>query len=98
MSNYASDIYEQIDSVLERFDFDKVHKVMQLLDWKWGGPFVPELKVPSPQEMKCATYSLLLEARRLDCSTSSGGFEAYWITQHDGKKRIGLRFILQQKD
>lgn len=97
MTCYASDIYEQIDTVLERFDFEKVHRVMQLLDWKWGNLGL-ELRVPTAQEIKCSAYGLMLEARRLDSNVSSGGLEAYWVTQFDGKRRIGLRFILEYRD
>lgn len=37
---------EQISRVLEDFDFEKVHRVMVFLDWKWWTgrtPTVPEL-------------------------------------------------------
>ena len=94
----VKDVYQQIDEVLERFDFEKVHRVMQLLDWKWGGPNVPELKVPDPMELKCAAYGLMLEARRLDSNVSSGGLEAYWFRPKYSEPRIGLRFIVEYRD
>jgi len=30
-------IQNEIDYVMDHFDFEKVHKVMTLLDWKWAG-------------------------------------------------------------
>lgn len=47
---------ENIDDILDHFNFDKVHKAMQALDWKWvaeDGFAIPEV------------YQLRKEARRL---------------------------------
>ena len=43
----------QIEEILENFDFDRVYKVMQHLDWKWDGDEVPN------------HYQLIRQARKL---------------------------------
>lgn len=52
-----------MDSVIDHFDFCKVHKVMTHLDWKWvhvdGG-----YSVPSVLRMKGAVRSLMRSALR----------------------------------
>jgi hypothetical protein len=47
---------ENIDNIIENFDFDKVHRVMVFMDWKWA--FSVVVRVPSIDELKD-------EARRL---------------------------------
>ena len=72
----------QMDEIMDSFDFRKVSKMMEAVDWKWA---TTEGDVPDE-------YELRKEARRLikqaiageDCAT--GGFRA-WVT--DGRDDNG---------
>lgn len=70
-------ITEKIDEVLDKFDFEKVHHVMEFLEWTWGGdedshiPDIPELRKTARKLLKDA--SEIKKGRRC---TSTGGFYA----------------------
>jgi len=83
---------EQIDDILDNFDFDKVHKVMVFLNWKYGG------SVPTVSELKENARGLLKEAVKLDLHWySSGGFHV----KHEVFEKnsyISLEFVIAEWD
>lgn len=97
----TSTVYDQACRVISNFNFEKVRKMMEAVDWRWGGPYMDgEFAVPSIEVMRSQAMSLILEAHRLDSNVSAGGFEAYWIRKgesgscgYQGEGCIGLRFI-----
>lgn len=76
-----------IDEILDEFDFEKVHRVMLALDWKW---YIEGEQVnPSIGDLRRTARSLLkqvVESKGLH-SVGSGGFTAF---MHYGV--LGLRF------
>ena len=93
-------IDQVIEEILENFDFDKVHKVMEALDWKWVGGGTQD-GVPS-------VYRLIKKAEELlkDCVNeiehrntntlvlSTGGFKATCVKYDDGEIVLELEFVL----
>jgi hypothetical protein len=93
-------IDQVIEEVLENFDFIKVHKVMEALDWKWVGGDTQD-GVPS-------VYRLIKKAEELlkDCVNeiehrntntlvlSTGGFKATCVKYDDGEIVLELEFVL----
>lgn len=70
-----------IQDIMENFDFGKVHKVMEFLDWTWwfNG-------VPSVDDLKDQAHSLLDEAWEKQQCVATGGFRvAYERPNHDGE-------------
>lgn len=51
-------LQEHIDDVMDWFDFEKVHKMMKAVDWKWGSiegvPDIPDLRQFVRKAMKKA--------------------------------------------
>lgn len=92
-------VFSHANRLICNFDFVKVQRMMAAVDWKWGGPYMNgEFGLPTIDAMQSQAHSLILEAHRLDCNCSAGGFEAYWIRQgqvagYRGNGYIGLRFI-----
>jgi len=47
---------EAIDSILDNFDFERVHKAMTALDWEWastdGVPEIPDLRQKARELLK----------------------------------------------
>lgn len=73
-----------IDEILDEFKFQRVHKAMLALDWKWA----PANETPSIEELRAEAKRLLNELVNSKFKElSSGGFTAY---MHDGV--LGLRF------
>lgn len=74
-----------IDEILDEFDFEKVHRVMVALDWRYNG----HEQVPSIGDLRRTARSLLkqvVESKGLH-SVGTGGLTAY---MHHGL--LGLRF------
>ena len=75
---------EKINEVIEYFDFEKVHKVMEYSNWTWfdnGG------KVPSVEELKKEAYRLLFDAVCSDSEISCGGLKATVNSKDDYYRR-----------
>jgi hypothetical protein len=81
-----------VDSIMNGFNFEKVHKCMILLNWGWAEPG----GVPSVVELKAMAMRLLVDAinSKNECSTMAcGGFVA--TKDNDG---LGLSFVLEESD
>lgn len=68
-----------IDEIIENFDWGKVHKTMEFLDWKWA---TTDNEVPTIGQLVNSSHRLLLEAyegalrEKMDFSIATGGFRA----------------------
>ncbi len=51
------ELLRKIEGILEAFDFDMVHQVMEFLDWKWAND-EGDYTLPS-------TYGLIKQARKM---------------------------------
>lgn len=80
---------DQVDKILEEFDFVKVRRVMEILDWHWG--FWDDRDCNSRQNEVPDEYALRKEARRLlidaveherGCG-GTGGFEVTAFVYED---------------
>lgn len=80
---------DQIDNILDWFNFDKVHRAMLALDWKWHS--LPSPKVPEIAELRQAARKMLFS-----CSPNSwnscGGLK---VTNHENGA-LELSFILEE--
>ena len=80
---------EQIDAILDNFDFEKVHKAMDALNWTYGDKEpvdVPELRKLARRLLKSVSNE---DIRRI----STGGFVAE--KHHDKKGTIlELKFCI----
>lgn len=65
---------EAITNIMDRFDFEKVHRHMQSVDWKWFD------EVPTMEDLRRTALRLLVEAE-MDpqdvVSMGTGGFRVY---------------------
>ncbi len=77
MENQTFDIRywaNRIFSILENFDFEKVHRVMTLLDWKWYRED-ETFAIPSVQDIKKRAHDMMWNIVGSDyISISSAGF------------------------
>ena len=70
---------DRVDEIILHFDFQKVHDVMEMLDWKWASWYDEAEdqhmnEVPSVYALRIRAYQMLLDAVEKDCG-ASGGFE-----------------------
>ena len=78
------------------YDFERVHKVMETLNWTWassgGVPSVDELKEQAVDLLiKCFQQS---EKNKEDCIMATGGFEAYSYYKEDSEIDFELKFVI----
>jgi hypothetical protein len=84
------DIEDQIDEIIEYFEWDKVHKAMIALDWKWhkdGGEEVPTLG-----RIINRAKSLLKDAYS---RKSTNGTVGFYATYHPEENYFELIFQLE---
>ena len=84
---------DAIDGIMDYFDFEKVLKVMELLEWEWkdaeeGIPTVPELRKQARRSLKIS-----LEEKT---NTSTGGFHVMYESDADGGEFIQLMFAVEE--
>jgi hypothetical protein len=89
----------EMDYVLDHFNFEKCHKVMEFLDWKWAQS---NGCVPSIGEMRQFARELIRDAYRnmtqqetitKECTIECGGFVVRVEQEYPGQKvYIRLRF------
>lgn len=95
-------LYAEIPALMERFEFDKVHKVMEFLGWTWAG----QAGTPSVAELEATAYGLLCRcinefvrrgspASGMSCAT--GGFETSVIVYENGKTTLQLLFYVDSR-
>lgn len=86
----------KIDDLMENFDFEKVKKVMDFLDWTWYG----ESKPPSIEALKRNARDMLERAVEEKTCISSAGFKAVYENdpENPNDPYIGLEFILEDME
>ena len=80
---------DQIQKIMNNFDFEKVHNIMKFLNWTW----FPQNTIPTIDKLKQETESLLIQISTHPeyKNISTGGFE---VTID--KQTINLRFIVEE--
>ena len=93
---------ELIEEILENFDFDRVKKVTDLLEWRYGDSdenLSTFRLIKSAQERLEYTYRRAME-KKDDCNTSCGGFQVY--AGYDEEKEtvtyLDLNFVITSWD
>jgi hypothetical protein len=79
-----------IEDLISRFNFKKVHKIMTVLDWYWHG----SEEIPTVENMKKTVrdlYSSIRDHSANACST--GGFTISKRTTEEGHEYLELEFI-----
>ena len=71
---------EEIDNIMDTFDFNRVAEIMEAVDWKWGMP-AGGSGVPDEVELR-QTARGLLKGLRENRVAATGGFTA--ILSEDG--------------
>jgi len=94
---------EQIEIILEKFDFERVHQAMTHLNWTWANSATIPNSVPSVDDIKKSArrylermweYPLNGGNPQINC-TGSGGIEATRYVW-DGLKILSLQFVLSE--
>lgn len=82
-------VQEQIDEIMDTFDFDRVHKWMLVEDWTWA-----DGTVPSVTELRLEARARLKDAASNRGFASCGGFTAIYSEDIDQGNKPWLRLNL----
>lgn len=89
-------IQEIIDEIIDNFDFDRVHDVMEYMDWGWQGEGVPsieKLKESAIELLEHAYNGYFEQGNGEQYSIQTGGLEAYYMYD-DNEDCFELKFVL----
>ena len=89
------DVDAKIKSILNHFDFNRVKKVMDVLNWKWASS-CSKNGVPDIDEIRGLANRLLIDACIEKTNISTGGFRAVYDDNCDGDPYVGLEFIVEE--
>jgi hypothetical protein len=93
-----SKLFNSVPDVMERFDFEQVHKVMIFLNWTWSG-----IGVPSVEQLRSEAMHLLDTAileyekssnKDIGMEVATGGFIAQVVTYAKAEPRLALTFYV----
>jgi hypothetical protein len=95
-------LYARIPEVMERFDFEKVQRTMEFLNWKWANTSAGN-STPTVEELESEAYRQLHEVIRIyeergrpvsGMNVASGGFEARVDVYSSGNSALQLLFYV----
>ena len=85
---------EQIDYIIDNFNFEKVRCVMLALDWQWVCTESNGHAVPSIARLKAMARHLLRSSIK-ETHVGSGGFQAwYYPPKYENDDYFMLQFIV----
>jgi len=89
---------DQIDYIMDNFNFERVHVAMTALDWTWVDySDISKLSVPTVSMLRKAARRLLNSAADGQITTASGGFQAkYWPPEGEDEAMLVLSFVLAE--
>jgi hypothetical protein len=93
---------KMIDEIMDEFDFDKVYKAMDALDWKWRGqtPSIEDLEKEAERLLRGAAEHRLSDWKEIywesPIMNGCGGFEARaWCDENKTKiTALQLDFVV----
>lgn len=89
--NITTELYKQVNSLLNEVDFDKIHTVMEKLNWTWNSI---DDKIPDALNLYIVARDLLYDAIE-NGSAATGGFYAECIEEEDDKAELSLKFCVE---
>lgn len=87
----TTELYKQVNSLLDEVDFDKIHTVMEQLNWTWKSI---DDEIPDTLDLHVAARDLLYDAIE-NGSASTGGFYAECVEEDDGNAELSLKFCVE---
>ena len=89
---------DEIDDIMDNFDFEKVHETMALLGWRWVSRSTQAFEIPHVSELRKRARGLMQDAmgsHMPSYSTGTGGFQVDKETI-EGKTYLSLSFVLTE--
>lgn len=79
----------QIEAIMDKFDFDRVQKIMKASNWQWATGEGDEKELPSGNDIRRSARRMLNRVIIEKLATiSSGGFTAMKIKNKQGEQLV----------
>ena len=92
---------DEIDYIIDKFNFERVHVAMTAVDWKWAKQNLVPTEVPSVARLKEVARHILEVAYKEKTIVVSGGFYAAYLPAVDEPdvltypgEILSLKFVL----
>jgi hypothetical protein len=95
-----AEFYEDVEDILDSFDFAKVKSVMEFLDWHWfdaenGVPNISELRKKARKLLNDVRFNVVYSKEFNATSTiATGGFQAS-AQKYDDSDKIYMKLVFQ---
>jgi len=91
---------DQIDYIMNQFEFERVHSVMTAFNWEWiDYSDMAKFSVPTITRIKETARRLLVSAANDQITAASGGFYAkYCPPEGEYEAMLVLSFVLAECD
>jgi hypothetical protein len=90
---------EQIDYIIDNFNFERVRCAMVALDWQWVCTEGNGMSIPSIQRLKAMARHLLRESIKNKEEVGSGGFHAkYHAPVYGDDDYFVLEFVIASRN
>lgn len=94
---------DEIDYIIDRFNFERVHVAMTAVDWKWAKQNLVPTEVPSVARLKQTARQILEIAFNEETTVATGGLQAVYhpptggpdVATHIGTV-LSLSFVLDE--
>ena len=88
-------VEKRLDDIMDNFDFDRVHKTMELLDWHWATS--KDGGVPTVDEIRDVAADILWELVNSNNEfIATGGLEARKDFSDPSNPFIELKFVVEE--
>jgi hypothetical protein len=88
---------DEIDYIIDKFNFERVHVAMTAVDWKWAKQNLVPTEVPSIARLKETAYRILKIAFKEKTTVTTGGLQAVYHPPEETLDVIlSLSFVLDE--
>jgi hypothetical protein len=88
---------DEIDYIIDKFNFERVHVAMTAVDWKWVKKSLASTEVPSVARLKQTARHILEIAFNEKTTVATGGLQAVYHAPGENSNIIlSLSFVLDE--
>ena len=84
---------EQIEDIMDSFDFSRVQKAMNAIGWKWAAKGMEPAYIPTEKQLRQKARELMKDVT--SCAIKSKAEGGLKVVKHDDDHELTLEFIIE---